>query len=309
MCALGAVVHRGDEVVTFEPYYEQYAPMVRSLGARLRTVRLEGPVWELDPRLLANAFNQRTAALILNDPHNPTGKVFALQELQVLSGYCQLFDVVCIADEVYEHFTFDGRRHVSMIELEGMRERTVLISSLSKTYQAPGWRIGFAIAGGKLSSAIRERHELFSGGAPTPLQAAAVSAFRMPQSFYGQLRRDYQRRRDYLEAALSSLGFLHSTPSGGFYIFTELSGVGVKDSQDFVFRMMDQAGVAAVPGGCFYSDSNEGRSHVRFCFAKAEATLKAASQALSGWLGRDSALIAAPSYHDSTNQLVKEDTL
>lgn len=284
--SLSSVISPGDEVITFEPFYEPYAPLVRMLRARLRTVRLYGPEWSLDERGLAGAFTNRTKAIIFNDPHNPTGKVFTAEELLVIARYCERFGVVCIADEVYEHFTYDGRRHVSIAELDGMRERTVLIGSLSKTYQASGWRIGFAAAPEHFSTLIRERHELFSGGAPTPLQVGAIRAFQMPDAFYLELRREYQRRRDYLGSTLSSLGFSHSVPAGSFYIFTDVSRLGEVDSEEFALRMMRQAGVACVPGRCFYSEPAFGRSLVRFCFAKEPATLEITSRTLSQWLGR-----------------------
>jgi aspartate/methionine/tyrosine aminotransferase len=292
---VSAVVRPGDEVIVLEPYFEQYAAMVRLCGATLRPVRLEWPTLELDERRLAAAFNNRTAAVILNDPNNPTGKVFTTEELHTVARYCERFGAVCIADEVYQDFVYDGRRHVSIAKLDGMRERTVLVSSLSKTYQASGWRIGFAVAPERISIAIRARHELFSGGAPTPLQVAAIQAFRMPDAFYSDMRRDYQRRRDYLSDALSTLGFSHQTPPGGFYVFTDASGLGVADAEAFVIQMMKQAGVACVPGRCFYSDPGPGRTLVRFCFAKTSATLEAASRALSRWLGHEPAHVVQAS--------------
>jgi aspartate/methionine/tyrosine aminotransferase len=265
----------------FEPFYENYGPDAILCGATPRFVRLREPDWGYDQNELERAFSNRTKAIVINTPNNPTGKVFSREELAHIAALCRKWDVVAITDEIYEHILYDGAEHVSLATLEGMRERTVTISGLSKTYSVTGWRIGWCLAPPPLSAAIRKVHDFLTVGAPAPLQEAAAVALESPPGYYGKLADDYRKRRDYLVPALAAAGFRTFMPRGAYYVMTDISGFGASDDVSFARDLVSGVGVAAVPGSSFYSDPVAGRQRLRFHFARRRETLEAAVERLS----------------------------
>ncbi len=280
IAALLALINPGDEVIIFEPYYENYGPDTILAHATPRFVKLHPPDWHFDEAELLRAFNNRTRAIILNTPNNPTGKVFSREELQLIAQLCQEWDAFAITDEIYEHILYDGTEHISIASLEGMSERTVTINAISKTYSLTGWRVGWAIAPEKQSSAIRKVHDFLTVGAAAPLQEAAAVALRLPESYYEQLASMYVEKRNRLLEILQAAGFRCWTPHGAYYIMSEaavlLERTGHTNDSDFARWMIKEVGVAAVPGSSFYRDPSEGRTQLRFCFCKKEETLAAA---------------------------------
>jgi aminotransferase len=279
-----ALVNPGEEVVVFEPYYENYGPDAILCGAVPRFVRLREPDWSFDPEELSGSFNNRTKAIIINTPNNPTGKVFSRSELEQVAALCRRWDVVAITDEVYEHIVYDGAEHVSLASLDGMRERTVTISGISKTYSVTGWRIGYCLAPPPISSAIRKVHDFLTVGAAAPLQEAAAVALDLPRDYYRQLAEGYRARRDFLVPALERAGFRTFMPRGAYYVMTDISGFGFADDVSFARHLVTDVGVAAVPGSSFYSDPKAGQQRLRFHFARRRETLEAAVERL-GRLG------------------------
>jgi aminotransferase len=280
MATMLGIVDPGDEVIVFEPFYENYGPDAVLSGAVPRFVRLHEPDWHIDERELRDAFCDRTRAIILNTPNNPTGKVFTRAELAIVAELCQKWDVIAITDEIYEHIVFDGERHVPLATLDGMAERTVTINSLSKTYSVTGWRVGWAISPPALTGAVRKVHDFLTVGAPAPLQQAGVAALGLPESYYAHLAADYGRRRDLLVGILESSGFRCFVPSGAYYVMTDVSSFGFADDVAFARHLVSEIGVAAVPGSSFYRDPALGRTRLRFCFAKRDETLHAAGERL-----------------------------
>jgi aspartate/methionine/tyrosine aminotransferase len=280
IATLMALVNPGDEVIVFEPFYENYGPDAVLCGATPRFVRLREPDWVYDPRELDAAFNNRTRAIVINTPNNPTGKVFSRQELAHVAALCRKWDVVAVTDEIYEHILYDGAEHVTMASIEGMRERTVTISGASKTYSVTGWRIGWCLAAPELTGAIRKVHDFLTVGAPAPLQEAAAVALSLPNEYYGHLSESYRERRDHLVPALRSAGFKAFSPSGAYYVMTDISSFGWPDDVSFARDLVADGGVAAVPGSSFYSDPAAGRQRLRFHFARRRETLDAAVERL-----------------------------
>ena len=275
-----AVVDPGDEVVVFEPFYENYGPDAILSGAVPRYVTLHEPDWRLDADELAAAFNERTRAIIINTPNNPTGKVFTSEELAQIAALCQKWGVVAITDEIYEHILYEGR-HVPIASLDGMQDRTVTINSLSKTYSLTGWRVGWAIASPPLSDAIRKVHDFLTVGAAAPLQEAAVVGLGLSEDYHRQLAADYRKRRDVLLPALEQAGFSCFKPDGAYYIMTDISGFGFSDDTAFARHLIETVGVAAVPGSSFYHRPEDGAQKLRFTFCKREATLRDAAERLA----------------------------
>ncbi|MDR7484201.1 MAG: aminotransferase class I/II-fold pyridoxal phosphate-dependent enzyme [Armatimonadota bacterium] len=276
MATLLAVVNPGDEVVIFEPFYENYGPDALLSGARLRHVRLDlsDPGIPFDRDELKAAFGPRTRAIIVNTPHNPTGKVFTREELEVIASLCRERDVLAITDEVYEHILFDGAVHVSLASLEGMAERTVTINSMSKTYSVTGWRVGWAVTANEaISDGIRRAHDFLTVGAAAALQEAGAVALAFPPSYYRALSASYQAKRDDLLAILSEAGFRCLVPRGAYYIMAGIDGFGDDDDVVFTRRMIERIGVGAVPGSSFFRDPAAGRRLIRFAFPKQAATL------------------------------------
>jgi aspartate/methionine/tyrosine aminotransferase len=284
-----AVINPGDEVIIFEPFYENYGPDVIIAGATPRYVALRDPDFSIDRAELEAAFGPRTKAIVINTPHNPSGKVFSRAELEAIAALCRRHDTLAITDEIYEHIIFDGARHISIASLPGMAERTITISGLSKTYSITGWRLAYAIASERLTSAIRKVHDFLTVGAPHPLQEAGALALRMPESFYAELTAMYERKRAALHAAVSGAGLKCTKPDGAYYIIADIGHLGFKDDFAAADFILDEVGVAAVPGSSFYHRPELGRGKIRFTFSKSDETIAAAAARLSHLQARLSA--------------------
>jgi aminotransferase len=278
--SLLAVVDPGDEVIVFEPFYENYGPDTELCGAVPRLVRLLPPEWTFDPDDFRKAFTGRTKAVILNTPNNPTGKVFTRAELELIAGLCQEHDALAITDEIYEHILYDGAEHIPIMTLPGMRRRSILVNSLSKTYSVTGWRVGWTLAAPELTEGIRKVHDFVTVGAAAPLQQAGAAALSLPEEYYRRLAREYTERRDCLLPRLGKAGFRCFPPRGAYYVMTDISGFGFANDVEFVRYLIEELGVAAVPGSSFFADRQAGSQMVRFCFSKKCETLEKAGALL-----------------------------
>ena len=281
-----AVCNAGDEVVVFEPYYENYGPDSVLSGAKPRFVKLRPPSdgngeWTFDEKELRAAFHRHTKAIIVNTPNNPTGKVFTRAELELIRDLCAEFDVLAITDEIYEHILYDGAKHVAMASLPGMEERTITINGMSKTYAVTGWRVGWTIAPPAITDAIRKVHDFLTVGAPAPLQEAGALALSLPTSYYANLAEGYRKRRDRLIPALEEAGFRCFRPRGAYYVMTDIGKFGFSDDVTFTKYLVSEVGVAAVPGSSFYRNPRDGAQQVRFAFCKKDATLDEAAKRLA----------------------------
>ncbi len=275
-----AIINPGDEVIIFEPFYENYGPDVILAGATPRYVALRDPNFSIDQVELEAAFGPRTKAIVINTPHNPSGKVFTRAELEKIAALCRRYDTLAITDEIYEHIIFGGARHVSIASLPGMADRTVTISGLSKTYSITGWRLAYTIACERLTSAIRKVHDFLTVGAPHPLQEAGAVALRLPESFYAELTAMYERKRTALYNALTGAGLNCTKPDGAYYIIAEIGELGFQDDFAAAAFMLDDVGVAAVPGSSFYHRPELGHRKLRFTFSKSDDTIEAAADRL-----------------------------
>ena len=280
IAAMLALLDPGDEVVVFEPFYENYGPDAILSGAVPRYVTLHEPDWHIDEAELRAAFGPKTRGIVLNSPHNPTGKVFTRAELELVAGLAQEHDALVFTDDIYEHIIYAGT-HIPMATLPGMRERTVAINSLSKTYSVTGWRVGWVIAPPALTGAIRKVHDFLTVGAAAPLQAAGAVAMQLPDSYYETLAANYLERRDLLVGALNSAGFRTYVPNGAYYVMTDISALTDQDDVTFAKAMTASPGVATVPGSSFYSRPELGRTKIRFAFPKKRETLLAAAERLA----------------------------
>src|SRR6476660_2946674 len=284
IAAMMATVDPGEEVVIFEPFYENYAPDAILSDATPRYVPLRAPDWSFDRNELRAAFNANTKAIIVCNPNNPTGKVFTRAEMEFIGGLCQEFDALCFTDEIYEHILYprDGAeiQHISMAQIEGMRERTVIVNSMSKTYSVTGWRVGYCIAPPEITGAIRKVHDFLTVGAAAPLQVAGAYALSLPAGYYDRLESEYRARRDLLLPVLENAGFKTFSPDGAYYIMTDISAFGFADDVEFTRHLIREVGVACVPGSSFYSVPERGRQQVRFCFCKKDETLELAAERL-----------------------------
>lgn len=285
IASLLAVTNPGDEVIIFEPFYENYGPDVILSGATPVFVKLHPPTepdgeWVFDAQELRAAFNPRTKAIILNTPNNPTGKVFLRAELEFIRDLCVEWNVLALTDEIYEHILYDDARHISIATLDAMRERTVTINGMSKTYSVTGWRVGWAVAPANITSAIRKVHDFLTVGAAAPLQEAGVVALALPESYYAELARAYCARRDRLLPRLAQAGFRCYKPRGAYYIMTDISAFGFDTDVEFARYLVREIGVAVVPGSSFYSQPHAGHTQVRFCFCKRDETLDEAAHRL-----------------------------
>jgi aminotransferase len=280
MATMLALVDEGDEVIIFQPFYENYGPDALLTGARPVWVALRPLDWRFDPDELRRAFTPRTRALILNTPNNPTGRVFTRQELEQIAALCIEHDVYAFADEIYEYIRYTEAPHVSIGSLPGMAERTVTISGLSKTFSITGWRLGYCVAPAEISNGIRKAHDFLTVGAPHPLQIAGAAALALPASYYEKLRADYRRRRDLFLPYLSQAGLRFAEPEGAYYVMTDIADLGWDDDTAFVRRLIECVGVAAVPGSSFHAPRERGRTQVRFMFAKRDETLHQAGERL-----------------------------
>ncbi len=285
IATLKALVNPGDEVVIFEPFYENYGPDSILSGATPRYVTLQPGDWSFDPQALAAAFNPQTKAIVINTPNNPTGKVFSRQELRAIADLCLEWDCYCVTDEVYEHIIFEGNQHLSMASLEGMAERTVTINSLSKSYSVTGWRVGWAIASPEITARIRKVHDFLTVGAPTPLQHAGVAAMAMPPEYYRELQARYAHGRELLFGMLQEAGFQVGQPQGAYYILADagelMRRLGCADDFALARKLIELTGVASVPGTSFYATPGKGRDQVRFCFSKSPRMLEQVAQRLA----------------------------
>jgi aminotransferase len=289
MSTMMAIIDPGDEVVIFEPFYENYGPDAILSGATPRYVTLREPdpsarldspkaSWWFDHDELAAAFNDRTKAIIINTPNNPTGKIFTREELETIAALCRKWDAIAIADEIYEHIIYDGHRHIPIATIEGMEDRTITLNGLSKTYSVTGWRVGWTISPPSLTGAIRKVHDFLTVGAAAPLQEAGAVALGLADDYYAKLAADYQRRRDVLLDILERHHFTVYKPAGAYYIMTDIGVFGFADDVEFARYLVKDVGVAAVPGSSFYKTPGTGRTKLRFCFCKKDETLAEADR-------------------------------
>jgi len=299
IATLLAVCNQGDEVVVFEPFYENYGPDSILSGAKPRFVSLRPPhrtgrspvtpgrdgEWTFDEQELREAFQHQTAthrtkAIIVNTPNNPTGKVFNLKELELIRDLCVEYNVLAITDEIYEHILYDGSEHISLARLNGMRDRTITINGLSKSYSVTGWRVGWAVAPPEITNAIRKVHDFLTVGAPAPLQEAGAAALSLPPSYYLELAERYRTRRDHLIPALEKAGFRCYCPRGAYYVMTDISAFGFRNDVEFAAYLVKEIGIACVPGSSFYKHPKDGSQQVRFAFCKKPETLDEAARRL-----------------------------
>jgi aspartate/methionine/tyrosine aminotransferase len=276
------VLDEDDEIVVFEPFYESYAPDSILAGVTPRYVTLRPPHWTFDPDELAAAFGPRTRAIVVNSPHNPTGKVFTREELGKIALLCVDHDAIAITDEIYEHITYDGREHVPIATLPEMRQRTVTVSALSKTYSVTGWRVGWAVAPPPLMAGIRATHDFLTVAAANPLQIAGVVALGLPETYYATIAKEYAERRDVMLRVLEEAGFSADPPEGAYYVMANAATLGLADDTAAARHLVEEIGVAAVPGSSFFSRPELGRDLLRFAFCKKLETLEAAGERLRG---------------------------
>lgn len=283
IATLKAIINPGEEIIVFEPYYENYGADGILSGATPRYVTLNVPDWEFSFEELERNFNEKTKAIIINTPHNPTGKVFSKKDLEEIARLCIKWDTYAITDEIYEHILYDGEKHISLATIPGMENRTITINSISKTYSVTGWRVGWAIADKPITARIRKVHDFLTVGAPTPFQHAAVVALSFDKEYYVNLQLHYAKARKLLYDILDKAGFKPYLPKGSYYIITEVDDLmnRMKIDDDFAFsrKLIESTGVATVPGSSFYSNSEKGRTQVRFCFCKKWETLYAVEKA------------------------------
>ncbi len=275
-----ALVNPGDEVIVFEPYYENYGPDAILAGATPVYVPLEGLEWRLDHDKLRAAFNNRTRAIIVNTPHNPTGRVFTREEIGLIAELCQKYDAIAVTDEIYEHIRYAGGHHV-LATWPGMHDRTITISGLSKTFSCTGWRLGYAIAPAAFTSPIRKVHDFLTVGAPAPLQAAGAIGMAFGAEYYNQIALEYRERRDVMVEALQEAGFRFSSPEGAYYILADFSGLSDLRGVAFAMWLAQEVGVATVPGTSFYHQPRLGDTVTRFAFCKKPETLERAAERLA----------------------------
>ena len=275
-----ALIDPGDEVIVFDPFYENYGPDAILAGAKPVFVPLEGLEWKLDPDKLRAAFSDKTRAIVVNTPHNPTGRVFTREEISLIAELCQKHDVIAITDEIYEHIRYAGGHHV-LATWPGMRDRTVTISGLSKTFSCTGWRLGYAIAPFEMTSPIRKVHDFLTVGAPAPLQAAGAIGMAFGAEYYNEIALEYRERRDAMVAALDGAGFKFCAPEGAYYILADFTGLSDLRGVEFALWLAKDVGVATVPGTSFYHDPRLGETVTRFAFCKKKETLERAAERLA----------------------------
>jgi aminotransferase len=273
IASLLAVTNPGDEIVVFEPFYENYRPDALLCGAVSRLVTLRPPHWTFNPNELRAAFSSRTKAVILNSPNNPTGRVFTREELTCVANLAQEFDTLVITDEIYEHILYDGAEHIPMASLPDMRARTLIVNSMSKTYSVTGWRIGWVMAPEGIADAVRKVHDFLTVGAAAPLQQAGAEALAMPHAYFAELARSYTAKRDLILEQLDEAGIDYYRPQGAYYVLCDISKFGFLNDIAFTQHLIENVGVACVPGSSFFSDPVNGAGIIRFCFCKKEETL------------------------------------
>lgn len=272
----------GDEVILFEPFYDSYPVCVAMAGAIPRYCTLRSPDFRVDLGQLESLFSRRTKALVLNTPHNPSGKVYSRHELEAIASLCKRHDTIVVADEVYEHLTYDDAEHVPMATLPGMRDRTLTLSSAGKTFSLTGWKVGWATGPARLVAAAQAAHQFVTFATATPLQHAVAHALdHLGDDFYAQLHIDYTERRDFLEGVLRDVGFDVTIPRGTYFIMAGFERLSGSDDRSFARELVERCGVAAIPPSVFYAASpDEGRHMLRFAFCKRMETLRAAADRL-----------------------------
>ncbi|HEX3043202.1 MAG TPA: aminotransferase class I/II-fold pyridoxal phosphate-dependent enzyme [Bacillota bacterium] len=281
IASLMATINPGDEVIVFEPFYENYGPDAILCGAVPKYVPLKPPEFRLDEAALKAAFTSKTRGIIINAPNNPTGTVFTRQELEAIARLCIQYDALAFTDEIYEHILYDGATHIPLATLPGMAERTITVNSISKTYSVTGWRVGYVIASPEITQAIRKVHDFLTVGAAAPLQAAAAQAMHFEENYYRDLAEFYRERRDYLYQELQAIGLNCTQPAGAYYIMTDITPLTTQDDLTFARFLVEKIGVAVVPGSSFYRPgSPDGRRYIRFCFCKQMKTLEEAVKRL-----------------------------
>jgi len=278
--AIMGLVNPGDEVIIFEPFYDSYVPAVQMAGGRPRFYTLRPPDWSLDPDELAALFNPNTKLILINTPHNPTGKIFSRQELEMIAQLCQQHDVIALTDEVYEHIIYDGRPHIPMATLPGMAERTLTVSSAGKTFSVTGWKIGWVVAKPALIQAVLRSSQfiIFCGAAP--LQHAVGVGLETGDDYYAELAARYQTKRDFLAETLTEAGLQPIMPGGTYFIMAQIDHLGFADDVAFCKYLTSEIGVAAIPPSAFYSRPADGAGLARFAFCKTQDVLEAAAERL-----------------------------
>ncbi len=286
IAALLATIDKGEEVIVFEPFYENYAPdaiLADAIPVYVTLTNTEAG-WTFDYEELRNAFTPKTKAIIICNPNNPTGKVFTKEELEFIGSLCIEFDALCFTDEIYEHIVYPSPnrdlKHISMAQIAGMRDRTIVVNSLSKTYSVTGWRVGYCIAPPDISDAIRKVHDFLTVGAAHPLQKAGAYALSLPESYYVSLEKEYQAKRDLIMPVLKDVGFKCNPPEGAYYVMANIENFGFTDDVSFTKHLIREIGVAVVPGSSFYKSEGMGNQEVRFCFCKKDETLEIVAQKL-----------------------------
>lgn len=285
-----ALVNPGDEVIVFQPFYDSYLPSIEIAGGTPKVVTLNAPDWSFDAAHLASLFNKQTRAIIVNTPHNPTGKVFSRDEMELIADLCKRYDALAITDEVYEHLVYAGNKHISMASLPGMRDRTVTISSASKTFSVTGWKVGYVFAPPDLTEALRRIHQFVTFCSSAPMQEAVALGIETAtqRGYYEKLQRDYTHRLDKLFGYLEQAGLKPIRPQGTFFIMSDISGLGFENDVKFARYMTAEVGVACIPPSAFYVNAQLGYNLARWCFAKGDNTLDAAGERLLRWAaGRD----------------------
>ncbi len=279
--ALLALCEPGDEVVTFEPYYDSYAACIAMTGATRRVVTLRPPDYAIDPDELAAAFTGGTRLVLLNSPHNPTGKVFTRAELELVAHHCRERDVLAVTDEVYEHLVFDGREHIPLATLPGMAERTVSLSSAGKTFSFTGWKVGWATGPRELVGAVQTAKQFLTFVSGAPFQPAVAQALNLPDAYFAAFANDLQAKRDRLCAGLRAAGLRVFEPAGTYFVTADIRPLGEEDGHAFCLALPERAGVVAVPNVVFYDDKETGRPLIRFAFCKRDAVIDEAAARLA----------------------------
>jgi len=281
IASLLALLDKGDEVVIFEPFYENYGPDTILSGAKCRYVKLQPPDFKIEEEAVKEAFTNKTKAIIINTPHNPTGRVFTRQELGIIRDLSLDNDSYVVTDEIYDQILYDRNKHVSIASLPDMQDRTIAILGLSKTYSMTGWRVGYVAAEKSLSKGIRKVHDFLTVCAPTPLQHGCITALSLPDSYYTKLCKRYDESRLLILDALGKCGFEAYKPEGAYYVWTSIKGTGYNDDRELAEYLVSKVGVGSVPGSSFYHKPEDGRLNLRFSFSKHPSTIKTAVQRLS----------------------------
>ncbi len=282
--AMKAIINPGDEIIIFEPFYENYGPDCLLSGAKPRYIQLQAPSWSLEPEGLKMLFNKKTKAIIINTPNNPTGKVYNQEELKLIADLCLDYNAIAITDEIYEHILYDNKKHISIASLSGMQDNSITINSISKTYSLTGWRVGWAIACERITNEIKKVHDFLTVGAPAPLQEAGAFALSLEDEYYQSLKDFYQKARDILFNALKNTNLRPIKPKGAYYMMTNckeyMKRQDLKTSMDLAIHLVKDIGIVTVPGSSFYANPQDGQFQTRFCFCKKEETLQAAARKL-----------------------------